>query len=406
MAARAQAARQGARLPLRDGEAVRERGRNARGRPPGRGEPDPARLPAREPLLRAHPRAQPGVPDGQLPRHRVEEVVRAQGGGQARSARWTSATARSRRCPSARCSRRRSSSCSTRSPSAWATSSTAGTPSSSSGEIHEELRKLSRAVEQSASAILITDAKGEIEYVNPQFTEMTGYAPAEVLGQNPRFLKSGEMPPEEYQELWETITAGREWRGEFHNQRKNGELYWDYSTISPILDAQGVVTHFVAVKEDITDRKEAEALQAGVLNISAEIAGCQTEDEICRVVVEGIRSRMGVDRCGLFLGNPNHPPFRGTYGTDMDGTTVRRARPPLGHRRGARRGGTVRAGGRTRRGSRSARPNAARRGRPHGHADRAPAGRRGVRRDQRRQPDHPPAGQPRPRWCTSPCWPR
>lgn len=188
-------------------------------------------------------------------------------------------------------------------------------------EIHEELRKLSRAVEQSANAILITNAKGEIEYVNPSFGEMTGYPPAEVIGQNPRFLKSGQVPPETYREMWETIAAGRQWRGEFLNRRKDGRLYWDFSTISPILSAQGAVTHFVAIKQEITERKETEALQAGVLAISAAVAGCQTEDEICREVVEGIRNRMGVDRCGLFLGNPNRPPFRGTYGTNMDGAT-------------------------------------------------------------------------------------
>lgn len=188
-------------------------------------------------------------------------------------------------------------------------------------DIHDELRKLSRAVDQSANAIVITNAQGEIEYVNPRFTEITGYASAEVLGKNPRFLKSGEMPPGVYKDLWVTITAGREWHGEFHNKKKDGGLYWDSSTISPILDAKGAVTHFVAIKEEITDRKEAEKLQAGVLSISAAVAGCQTEDQICRLVVEGIRNRMGVDRCGLFLGNPNRPPFRGTYGTEMDGTT-------------------------------------------------------------------------------------
>ena len=187
---------------------------------------------------------------------------------------------------------------------------------------HEELRKLHRALEQSASAVMITDTQGLINYVNPAFTEMTGYAREDVLGQNPRLLKSGEKGPEEYADLWRILKSGREWRGEFHNRRKDGTLYWDYSTISPITNAQGEVTDFVAVKEDITADKEAEQLREAVLQLSARITGCETEDEICRVVVEGIRETMNVDRCGLFLGSPNEPSFRGTYGTDLEGRTT------------------------------------------------------------------------------------
>lgn len=184
-----------------------------------------------------------------------------------------------------------------------------------------ELRKLTRAVEQSPAAVMVTDARGVIEYVNPSFTTMTGFAFEEVAGQNPRILKSGERSADEYRELWETITAGREWRGEFHNRRKGGDLYWDYSIIAPILNERGELTHFVAMKEDITGRKESEQLQAVLLHLATRLAGCPTEDDICRLVVEGIRDEMGVDRVGLFLGDPSSPPFRGTYGTDMDGNT-------------------------------------------------------------------------------------
>ena len=119
----------------------------------------------------------------------------------------------------------------------------------------EEMRKLSCAVEQSPASIVITDRAGNIEYVNPRFTEVTGYSFREVRGKNPRFLKSGEMPPEDYRQLWETITAGREWRGEFHNRKKGGELFWESVSISPIFDAAGHITHFLATKEDITERK-------------------------------------------------------------------------------------------------------------------------------------------------------
>jgi PAS domain S-box-containing protein len=121
-----------------------------------------------------------------------------------------------------------------------------------------ELRKLSLAVQQSPASVVITDVQGNIEYVNPKFTQITGFSFEEVIGQNPRILKSGEKAPEEYKELWDTITSGKEWRGIFHNKKKNGELYWESASISPIKDGQGVITHFIAIKEDITAIKEAQ----------------------------------------------------------------------------------------------------------------------------------------------------
>jgi diguanylate cyclase (GGDEF)-like protein/PAS domain S-box-containing protein len=127
----------------------------------------------------------------------------------------------------------------------------------------EARRTLQRAVEQSPASIVITDTQGNITYVNPKFTEVTGYTFEEALGQNPRILKSGEKSSAEYHTLWQTIAAGQEWRGEFHNQRKDGSQFWEYASISPVFDDDGNVTHFVAVKEDITQRKEdEEALRA------------------------------------------------------------------------------------------------------------------------------------------------
>jgi PAS domain S-box-containing protein len=122
----------------------------------------------------------------------------------------------------------------------------------------EEVRKLSRAVEQSPAAIVITDTSGNIEYVNPKFTQMSGYSAAEVAGKNPRILKSGSVPASVYRQLWATITAGNEWRGEILNKKKNGDFYWQFNTISPIKDSSGRITHFLAVNEDITQRKRAE----------------------------------------------------------------------------------------------------------------------------------------------------
>ena len=119
----------------------------------------------------------------------------------------------------------------------------------------EQIRKLSQAVEQNPTTIVITYLNGDIEYVNPQFTNLTGYTYEEAIGQNPRILKSGETTPKEYDCLWKTIISGHKWSGEFKNKKKNGDFYWESAFISPIMDQEGEITHFVAVKEDITEQK-------------------------------------------------------------------------------------------------------------------------------------------------------
>lgn len=120
------------------------------------------------------------------------------------------------------------------------------------------IRQLSQAVEQSPSLVLITDVKGNISYVNPRFSLVTGYTQEEVLGKNPRILKSGQMQPAVYKELWTTITSGGEWNGEILNRKKNGDTYWGLASISPIRNSAGQITHFLGVTEDITQRKQAE----------------------------------------------------------------------------------------------------------------------------------------------------
>ena len=119
----------------------------------------------------------------------------------------------------------------------------------------ENCRILSLSVKQSPASIVITDIYGNIEYVNPKFTTITGYTLNEVKGKNPRILSSGETSKEEYNELWKTILSGNEWRGEFHNKKKNGGLFWEYAIISPIKNSDGQITHFLGVKEDITEKK-------------------------------------------------------------------------------------------------------------------------------------------------------
>lgn len=120
----------------------------------------------------------------------------------------------------------------------------------------ENAMRLSKAISQSPVSIVITDAHGNIEYVNPKFTDVTGYSPEEVTGKNQRILKSGEHTLEFYRDLWNTLLSGKDWQGEFHNRDKYGKLYWERSIISPIHDDQGRITHFVGVKEDITEKKK------------------------------------------------------------------------------------------------------------------------------------------------------
>ena len=121
-----------------------------------------------------------------------------------------------------------------------------------------EVRKLSQALEQSPSSVMITDTRGIVEYINPSFTSISGYEPEDIIGQNASILKSGQSSRGTFDDLWETISAGKEWRGEMYNRKKNGDLYWEMASISPIRSETGEITHYLAVKEDITQRKQAE----------------------------------------------------------------------------------------------------------------------------------------------------
>ncbi len=187
-------------------------------------------------------------------------------------------------------------------------------------EVEDELRKLSRVVEQSPSIVVITDTQGDIEYVNPKFTEITGYAREEALGKNPRILQSGEQGLEFYQDLWSTILAGQEWRGEFVNKRKNGELYWELAIIAPIRNAAGESTRFVKLAEDITERVRAEeALRASeeryrrLLELSFDGIGIHSEGRIEFINPTGAKL-LGADNPEQLTGKPImdfvHPDYR------------------------------------------------------------------------------------------------
>lgn len=160
----------------------------------------------------------------------------------------------------------------------------------------DSINTLLMAVEHSPESIVITDVSGSIVFVNPKFTQLTGYAFDEALGQNPRVLKSGLVPDAVYKDLWETILSGREWRGELLNKKKDGELYWESASISPVEDAEGRITHFVAVKEDITERKR---IENRLLQLSSAVEQSPASVKI-----------VGLDRKIIYV----NPKFSGMFG--------------------------------------------------------------------------------------------
>ncbi len=175
-------------------------------------------------------------------------------------------------------------------------------------ETEDMLRKLYSAAEQSPATVMIVNIEGEIEYANPKFTELTGYSFDEIKGKNPRILKSGETSNDEYSDLWSTISNGKEWRGVFHNKKKNGELYWESARISAIRDSNGNISHYLAVKEDITERKR---LETEVDNRNREIANSKAlaaTGQMASMIAHDLRNPLSSIKMGLqILGKkPGH----------------------------------------------------------------------------------------------------
>ena len=166
-----------------------------------------------------------------------------------------------------------------------------------------ELRKLSIAVEQSPASVVITDLDASIQYVNPRFVEVTGYTAAEAIGQNPRILQSKQTPPETYLEMWDKLSNGYPWRGELINKRKNGEIYYEESHIAPVKNHGGAITHYVAVKTDITARKRAESTLQEQKNFLATIL--ETEPE-CVKVVGADGTLLQMNKAGLSMLEANN----------------------------------------------------------------------------------------------------
>ncbi|MHA2424254.1 MAG: PAS domain S-box protein [Candidatus Thorarchaeota archaeon] len=189
-------------------------------------------------------------------------------------------------------------------------------------ESEERLRKLSRAVEHSPAGIMITDTEGILDYVNPKFTEMTGYSSDEIIGLNPSILQSGLTPPETYIDLWEKLGEGKEWHGEFVNRKKNGMVYWEDARISPIADSNGNITHYMAIKQDITAQRQADD-------------ALKRSEERFRNIFESSPNGMFIyelmedGRLVFFDSNPAADRILGLDCSDYIGKTIEEAFPPL-----------------------------------------------------------------------------
>ena len=173
--------------------------------------------------------------------------------------------------------------------------------------VEDTVRKITQALEQSPVMTFIADSNGIIEYVNPKIIEVTGYSAEELIGQNPSILGSSEKSKQEYTKIWKTILSGKEWRGEFRNKKKNGELYWVIASISPVYNSNGILSNYIAVEEDITHLKQTESelqRQSQILSGTAQamnyLLTLTDHGEAIQSALETIGKAIGVDRVYIF----------------------------------------------------------------------------------------------------------
>jgi PAS domain S-box-containing protein len=154
--------------------------------------------------------------------------------------------------------------------------------------LEAERKRLVMAIEQSPVSIVIADKDARVEYVNPAFTSASGYSLEEAVGQNPRILKSGETSDEEYRDMWSVLSSGKPWSGIFHNKRKSGEFYWEHAHISPVVDKDGHITHYIGIKEDVSDRLRAEEVIKTLNRRLQQVLAAASEVAIIAVDTDGI----------------------------------------------------------------------------------------------------------------------
>lgn len=184
---------------------------------------------------------------------------------------------------------------------------------------HEaSLRLLSKAIESTADAVLITDRDGNIEWTNPAWTKLTGYPAAEAVARNPRILKSGVQGDDFYASLWRTILDGETWSGELINRRRDGSLYHEKAKITPLIDEDGEVTHFIGIKEDISERKQAEMLSELTIRIQKALLQSSTKQEILKVILRDIHDTLGFEAAAFRLKEGADFPYYVTNGFSED----------------------------------------------------------------------------------------
>jgi PAS domain S-box-containing protein/putative nucleotidyltransferase with HDIG domain len=162
-------------------------------------------------------------------------------------------------------------------------------------EAESRLAFLTRAMEQSPNSVMITNTHGNIEYVNPTFTKLTGYQPEEAIGKNPRLLKSGKVPEETYRDLWATITSGNHWEGELINRKKNGDYYYESAIISPVRNKEGEVTHYAAVMVDITEKKYQEKIKNSISSLGHKLSSLAHPKDVGTIILMEASELFGWD---------------------------------------------------------------------------------------------------------------
>jgi len=182
---------------------------------------------------------------------------------------------------------------------------------------HNQIRMLSKAVQQSPCSVLITDANGVIEYVNPRFTEVSGYSPEEVIGRNPRILKSGLTAPGTYADLWRTVTSGGVWQGELQNRKKCGETYWVSMVVSALRDDDETV-HYLALRENITERKLAEQERESTVEFLHIVNACTGIDEMVAASMRFFKQKSHCKAVGIRLREGEDYPYFKAQGFPKD----------------------------------------------------------------------------------------